>query len=198
MEKLLSSQWKIKSSKTGWQFSQKVCHALSHMQYSPKWVHQRSLISKFLCPGVRLFGTLMIIMSSFDLVLIQDQALTWEPSPLGDKVSMLTHIYPHKARRKIEDWSYAKSPGWQPTLCVALCLICWFALAFKSMVIHDTECPYWDQVSLNNTNQTKPSLESRCSNREIRNAIGVQAILTRPSKGSKKSILLRMVVSSWP
>ena len=21
------------------------------------------------------------------------------------------------------------------------------------MVIHDTECPYWDQVSLNNTNQ---------------------------------------------
>ena len=23
----------------------------------------------------------------------------------------------------------------------------------KSMVIHDTECPYWDQVSLNNTNQ---------------------------------------------
>ena len=26
----------------------------------------------------------------------------------------------------------------------------------KSMVIHDTECPYWDQVSLNNTNQTKP------------------------------------------
>ena len=27
-------------------------------------------------------------------------------------------------------------------------------LIFKSMVIHDTECPYWDQVSLNNTNQT--------------------------------------------
>ena len=24
----------------------------------------------------------------------------------------------------------------------------------KSMVIHDTRCPYWDQVSLNNTNQT--------------------------------------------
>ena len=29
-------------------------------------------------------------------------------------------------------------------------------LLIKSMVIHDTECPYWDQVSLNNTNQTKP------------------------------------------
>ena len=25
-------------------------------------------------------------------------------------------------------------------------------LLIKSMVIHDTECPYWDQVSLNNTN----------------------------------------------
>ena len=29
-------------------------------------------------------------------------------------------------------------------------------LLIKSMVIHDTECPYWGQVSLNNTNQTKP------------------------------------------
>ena len=27
-------------------------------------------------------------------------------------------------------------------------------LLMKSMVIHDTKCPYWDQVSLNNTNQT--------------------------------------------
>ena len=29
-------------------------------------------------------------------------------------------------------------------------------LVLKSVVIHDTECPYWDQVSLNNTkpNQT--------------------------------------------
>ena len=27
-------------------------------------------------------------------------------------------------------------------------------LLIKSTVIHDTECPYWDQVSLNNTNQT--------------------------------------------
>ena len=30
-------------------------------------------------------------------------------------------------------------------------------LLIKNMVIHDTECPYWDQVSLNNTNQTKPN-----------------------------------------
>ena len=33
-----------------------------------------------------------------------------------------------------------------------------FHLLIKSMVIHDTKCPYWDQVSLNNTNQTKPCL----------------------------------------
>ena len=26
-------------------------------------------------------------------------------------------------------------------------------LFIKSMVIYDTECPYWDQVSLNNTNK---------------------------------------------
>ena len=31
-------------------------------------------------------------------------------------------------------------------------------LLIKSMIIHDTECPYWDQVSLNNTNQTNTYL----------------------------------------
>ena len=30
------------------------------------------------------------------------KSLSHSRSPLGDKVSMLTHIYPHKARRKIE------------------------------------------------------------------------------------------------
>ena len=34
-------------------------------------------------------------------------------------------------------------------------VICKFG---KIMVMHDTECLYWDQVSLNNTNQTKPTL----------------------------------------
>ena len=48
----------------------------------------------------------------------------------GDKVSMLTHIYPHNPGGKLK-WPYAKSPGWQPTLCVAWCLICWFALVYK-------------------------------------------------------------------
>ena len=77
-------------------------------------------------------------------------------SPLGDKVSMLTHIYPHKARRKIEVIICKITRLTAHFMCglVSDLLIC--TLLIKSMVIHDTECPYWDQVSLNNTNQTKP------------------------------------------
>ena len=51
-------------------------------------------------------------------------------APLGDKVSMLT-LYTHTKPGGKLMWSYAKSPDWQPTLCVAWCLICWFALAYK-------------------------------------------------------------------
>ena len=39
---------------------------------------------------------------------------------------------------------HLKSPGWQPTPCVAWCQIKRFVIIEKSMVIHDTECPYWD------------------------------------------------------
>ena len=35
---------------------------------------------------------------------------------------------------------------------MAWCLICRFASIEKTMVMHDTECPNWDQVPLNNTN----------------------------------------------
>ena len=40
-------------------------------------------------------------------------------------------ICTHKNPGGILKWPYAKSPGWQPTLCVAWCLICWFALVYK-------------------------------------------------------------------
>ena len=40
-------------------------------------------------------------------------------------------IYTHTKPGGRLKWPYAKSPGWQPTLCVAWCLICWFALAYK-------------------------------------------------------------------
>ena len=66
-----------------------------------------------------------------------------------------THIYPHKPLRKIwvtickhqaDGPLYVWPNVWSGDLQVLE----------KSMVIHDTECPYWDQVSLNNTkpNQT--------------------------------------------
>ena len=60
-------------------------------------------------------------------------------------------IYTHTKPGGRLKWSYAKSPGWRP-FYVWPCV--WSAdlhLLIKSMVIHDTECPYWDQVSLNNT-----------------------------------------------
>ena len=48
----------------------------------------------------------------------------------GDKVSMLpvhTHTnYPGKIKVTICN-HHVQSPGWQPTLCVVWCLICWFA-----------------------------------------------------------------------
>ena len=37
----------------------------------------------------------------------------------------------------------------------------------KSMVTHETDCPHWDQVSLNNTNQTKPIQRSILTNSKI-------------------------------
>ena len=56
-------------------------------------------------------------------------------------------------------WSYAKSPGWQPTLCVAWCLICWFALAYKKYG-HT-----WHQMSLLRPGvikQHKPNQTTKC------------------------------------
>ena len=41
------------------------------------------------------------------------------------------YIYTHTKPGGRLKWPYAKSPGWQPTLCAAWCPICWFALAYK-------------------------------------------------------------------
>ena len=83
----------------------------------------------------------------------------WKPL-WGDKVSMLTHIYPHKPRRKIEMTICKITRLTAHFMCGLMSdlLICKF---IKCMVIHDTECPYWDQVSLNNTNQPT-NLCERC------------------------------------
>ena len=64
--------------------------------------------------------------------------------------TLLIHTYPHKPQSKTKATicnHQADSP-----------LYVWSDLAIskfrKSMVIHDAKCPYWDQVSLNNTNPT--------------------------------------------
>ena len=59
----------------------------------------------------------------------------------GDKVSMLTCTYVHKPLRKSEVTRLLSHFTW--------CLIWWFADIKKSVVIHDTESSYWDQVSVN-------------------------------------------------
>ena len=92
----------------------------------------------------------------------------------GDKVSMLSHIYPHKSLRKIElticnHQADSLLYVWPNRSDLVICNF------RKSMVIHDTECPYWDQVSLNSTkpNQTKMCQPAWCphhwreANREV-------------------------------
>ena len=57
------------------------------------------------------------------------------------------------------DWSDSPFYVW-PDVWSGYLQVCNFF--FKSMVIHDTECPYWDQVSLNDTTQPKPHIDSKC------------------------------------
>ena len=67
-------------------------------------------------------------------------------------VSMLTHTYPHKPLRKIKVAIYDHQADGPLYVClISDLVICRFR---KSTVIHDTECRFWDQVSLNNTNPT--------------------------------------------
>ena len=74
----------------------------------------------------------------------------WIPCALGGgKVSML--IYTHTNPWGRLKWAYAIIRQTAHFMCGLMSdlVICKFR---KSMVIHDIECSYWDQVSLNNTN----------------------------------------------
>ena len=64
---------------------------------------------------------------------------------------MLIHKYPHKPLRKIKVTICNHQDDSQ---CYLWPYVHFGDLHEKSMVIHDTECSYWDQVSLNNTNST--------------------------------------------
>ena len=56
-----------------------------------------------------------------------------------------THTYSHKPLMniKVTIWNHQAD---SPLYVWAWCLIWWFASLQKSMVIHDTECPYWPGV----------------------------------------------------
>ena len=75
----------------------------------------------------------------------------------GDKASMLIHIYLYKPLWKIEVTICKISRLTAHSMCGLMSdlLICMF---IKRMVIHDTECPFWDKVSL-----THSSLSSLAS-----------------------------------
>ena len=66
--------------------------------------------------------------------------------------SMLTYIYPHKPLRRTEV-TICNHQADSHFMCGLMSdlVICKFR---KNMIIHDSECPYRDQVSLKNTNQT--------------------------------------------
>ena len=68
-----------------------------------------------------------------------------------DKVSMLTHTCPHKPLMKTERTIYNRQVDSRPFTCDLSALVIYKE---KTMVIYDTKCPYWDQVSLNNTKST--------------------------------------------
>ena len=68
----------------------------------------------------------------------------WSPEYL-EKNAVILHWDLSTIQTPEEDLSdHMQSPGWQPTLCVAWCLIWRFASLEKSMVMRDTDCPYWD------------------------------------------------------
>ena len=67
--------------------------------------------------------------------------LSIDPSPLGDKVSILTHTYPHKPLIKINQVTICDHQDDSHFMCSLMSdlAICKFK---ESIVIHDTECTY--------------------------------------------------------
>ena len=52
-------------------------------------------------------------------------------------------------------------------------------LFIQNMVIHDTKCPYWDQVSLNNTKQTPSATLYEC---QISIKCTIQSQIVKPGQ----------------
>ena len=85
----------------------------------------------------------------FFKLFIADLVIMYMYIPPGWQVSMLRYTYSHKSLRKVQS-AHLQSPAW---LHFHFWPSVWFGdlKTEYSMVIHDTECPYWDQASLNNT-----------------------------------------------
>ena len=88
-------------------------------------------------------------------VLVQSVVLQLPVCCPSGVISEYVNPYTHTNPRGRLKWPYANTRLTAHIICGLMSdlVICNFR---KSMVIHDTECPYWNQVSLNNTNQTKP------------------------------------------
>ena len=86
---------------------------------------------------------------NLEVGLWEGSCLLFAAYPRGDKVSMLTHTYPHKPIRLKWPYAITRLTAHIMSGLMSDLVICKFR---KSMVTHDTKCPYWDQVSLNNPN----------------------------------------------
>ena len=98
------------------------------------------LLTVFSLPGPPLT---MWLSSPSSFSLIPSRVIKWVCYPI------YTHTNPWGKLK----WPYAITRLAAHFICGLMSdlVICNFR---KDMVIHDTECPYWHQVSINNTNQT--------------------------------------------
>ena len=114
---------------------------LVHISFASTLLHE-SLTVCYIC----MFILIWVLMKESYRVY----PVAWHTLLRENKMSILNHTYPHTTPEE-ELSTHLQSPGWQSIFGVSWCLIWWFANIEKSMVIHDTECPSWDQMPLNNT-----------------------------------------------
>ena len=104
----------------------------------------------------------------------------------SDKASMLTHTYSHKPLGKISNHQFNGpfhlwSDVWS----------CELQSKRKGMVMHDTECLYWDQMSLHNTKIKQISKQSFLNSLSLFN---YQAVVLLPcALGKSNSIQVNRI-----
>ena len=81
--------------------------------------------------------------------------LSFENTHRGGKVNMFTNTYPRKLPRKI-NWSSTITRLTARITCGLMSNLAIYNHVEKSMILHDTEGPYSDQVYLNSTKPKTP------------------------------------------